>query len=393
MTDTLPSIIILGFTLVLHVVMANLDIGLIGIIPFMKRWGETKGKPHLVDESKKYMKYVGITYATAGMMATAFTIFLLSFYPDFIWLAGMTLFTPFLLAAIFVSIRLFLISAYWYSWDRLEPKKHYWMGLVLASTSILVPFAFRLIFGFLNDGEAVTQINPDIKVDDLAFFTNATFWPLFLLSVFGAFSMTFFVLVSIYAYRMHKEKDKETKERYGKLLNDYLKYGTWTLIVQLFLGTWYFISLALMDDSFKFNNIAGFFVGKEAEGNNLSWLFAIKMLLVIAQVAIVLYFMFSKTADPLATKSKKMLVSLGPLAALTVILGELLNLLSHLPYFIAKPSLAADLPHIDLKQAINPLADAFDVYAVTVFALVPLLLAFGVLVYYAITVNAQKVES
>jgi hypothetical protein len=148
-----------------------------------------------------------------------------------------------------------------------------------------------------------------------------------------------------------------------------------------------------MDDSFKFNNIAGFFVGKDAEGNNLSWLFALKMILVFAQVAIVLYFKFSKTADPLAIKSKKMLVSLGPLAALTVIFGELLNLLSHLPYFIAKPSLATDLPHIDLKQAINPLADAFDVYAVTVFALVPLLLAFGVLVYYAITGDVQKAKN
>ena len=50
MTDTLPSLIILGFTFGLHMLMVNIDIGLTAIIPFMKRWGETKGKPHLVEE-------------------------------------------------------------------------------------------------------------------------------------------------------------------------------------------------------------------------------------------------------------------------------------------------------------------------------------------------------
>ena len=84
------------------------------------------------------------------------------------------------------------------------------------------------------------------------------------------------------------------------------------------------------------------------------------------------------------------LLGIGPAAVLTILFGELINELSQLPYFIAVPSLESILPMININTALNPLAAAFDIYALTFFAIVPLLAAFFVLLYYVLVENGKK---
>jgi len=70
---------------------------------------------------------------------------------------------------------------------------------------------------------------------------------------------------------------------------------------------------------------------------------------------------------------------------LTILIGELLNMHSQLPYFIAQPKVVNSLPEI-FKQALlttnaNSLATLPALYTITVIFLVPLLIAVAALFY------------
>ncbi len=96
------------------------------------------------------MKFYAATYGLAGVFGTAFTVFLLSFYPAFIGLAGHLTFVPFGLAVMAIVIHFFTISAYWYGWDRWNGNTHFLLGLILLISVYIIPLGFRAISAFLN---------------------------------------------------------------------------------------------------------------------------------------------------------------------------------------------------------------------------------------------------
>ena len=72
----------------LHIVMVNLGIAFSTVIPILKRKGEKENNEIYLRTSKQLMNFYAATYGLAGVFGTAFTVFLLSFYPSFIGLAG-----------------------------------------------------------------------------------------------------------------------------------------------------------------------------------------------------------------------------------------------------------------------------------------------------------------
>ncbi|MFX1254827.1 MAG: cytochrome ubiquinol oxidase subunit I [Promethearchaeota archaeon] len=394
MADPTPSIMILGFVFGFHIVLVNIDMGLAILIPLLKRFGETKDRPFYINAAKRYMKYLAIIYASAGVFATAFTVFLLSFFPEFIRLAGTALIVPFALAVIFISIRLLTISAYWYSWDKLRSDYHFGLGLILASTSFLIPFAFRLVFSFLNTPSAVVSTDPLI-VDPGLLLTNPTFWPLYIKSILGGLALTMFLLVTVYTYRLRRNIGDKSENEY--FIKQYLTLGMWPLLIQPIFGFWYLASLNLAT-TFKFSNVAGNWFGIPPQATDYSLLFALKLLMVFFQFFVLLYilWLFLNKKGEINFEDNNLqliLLGIGPAAVLTILFGELLNELSQLPYFIAVPSLESILPMINISTALNPLAAAFDIYALTIFAIVPLLAAFFVLLYYVLVENGKKKDT
>lgn len=383
MTDPTIAIALMAFVFGIHIILVNIDIGLGMIIPIWKRIGEIRGIEAYVMESKKYMRYLAIIYASAGVFGTAFTVFLLSFFPEFLWLGGVVLIYPFGLAVIFLILRLFSIGSYWYTWDRLRGDYHFYLGLLLAFTSFAVPYAFRTVFAFLNYPAGVENLSP-LKLDPLKMFTNPTQLPIYLKSVAGGVIAATFTLTSLYAYSIRKGiGDKETSERF---IRTFLNIGIWLLALQVIFGFWYLASLSNYAP-FKFNNIAGSWFGGEFTAD-YSWLFFIKLLLVAYQFFVVLYIAFKSISGEKFDASEKtmnaLLIGIGPAALLTILLGEYLNAFSQLPYFVAQPSLEESLPMINVYKSINELAAVFDMYVITLVGLIPLFLAFILLLYYVV---------
>ncbi len=366
-----------------HIVLVNVDMGLGIIIPILKRLGELKGKEVYISEARKYMRFFAIMYASAGVFGTGFTVFLLTFFPEFLWLGGIVAFAPFAVAILFLTLRFLTLTLYWYGWDRFKPELHFYIGIVLMITSFGVPFGFRAVFSFLNVPQGVENISP-LELNVAKMFTNPTLPPLYLKSIFGALAATFFTLVSVYTYRYYKKLGNQEDNIY--FIKLYLSYGMLFLFLQFITGFWYLGSLAAYAP-YKFGNIAGAWFGGTVV-SDYSWLFALKLFFVAVQVGVILYifyWMLEKGEFNLNDKYTLYgLLSIGPASLLTIVLGEYLNAFSQLPYFVAQPSLEDALPMINVFNSINELAAIFDVYSVVIFAGIPLILAFLVLLYYVI---------
>ncbi len=384
MADPGIPLAIMAFFFGVHIVLVNIDLGLAVFVPLLKWFGEKNNNELYVREAKRYMRYFAIIYASAGVFGTGFTVFLLSFFPDFLWLGGVVLLVPFALAGVFLTLRLAGIAAYWYTWDRLRSDYHFAIGLILAFTSFAVPFAFRTIFSFLNYPAGVENISP-LEINIGKMFANPTLYPIYLKSIAGGLAVASFMLVSLYAYRYYNGIDG--KEENLSMLKLFLNIGIWLLFLEVIFGFWYLASLGAYAP-YKFGNIAGAWFGGMVTAD-YSWLFIIKLLFVGFQVFTVFYIFFyvikHGKLDYDYKYIKYLLLGVGPAAALTILLGEYLNAFSQLPYFVAQPDLESVLPMINVFNSINDLAAFFDVYFLTLFAIVPLFLAFLVLLYYIIS--------
>ncbi len=350
----------LALTFGLHILLVNLAIGLSTVIPLMKRAGE-RGNKELILIARKLMKFYAATYGLGGVLGTAFTVFLLSFYPGFIGLAGNIAFVPFALSILLICLHFISIVIYWYGWDKLSPETHFLAGVAMMTSAILIPLGFRAIFGFLNAPIGL-ELQPKIHLDTLKALSNPTFLTLYPKSIFASYTLTFFLLSAVFA-------KKEISLKFAK-------YGLVTLSITALLGIAYAETLRTIAP-YKFANALGFLFGIQAK-YNVGWLFALKMLFVAIQFVAIVYFLKSKRAIFAEIA--------GVSASISVVAGELLNAFSQYPMLIANVSgipanVATQLENILNMAKPNPLTTMNSLYAITLAFLIPLLACFAFLVY------------
>jgi len=335
----LITLIVLIFGL--HVVLANLGIGLSTVIPLMKRKAEKDGNEALLAKAKRLMRFYASTYGLAGVLGTAFTVFLLSFYPDFIGLAGNIAFTPFALSVLLIALHFLCIVLYWYGWDKFDANVHFAIGVTMAISAVLIPLGFRAIFGFLNVPIGL-EIHPKLHLDTLKALSNPTFLALYPKSILASYALTFIIL----AY---------DDRRFAKL-------GLIALTATAILGIVYAETLRELA-AYKFNNAIS------------SPIFFAKMAFVSAQfIALIAY---------LKWNSRSCILAAGAFALTGVFMGEILNAFSQYPYLIVNTSILPENVRVALAPIINlahpnPLTNGLT--AITLAFLIPLLLASALLI-------------
>ncbi len=352
----------LALTFGLHILLVNLAIGLSTVIPLMKRAGEKSGNDELILTSRKLMKFYAATYGLGGVLGTAFTVFLLSFYPGFIGLAGNIAFVPFAISILLICLHFISIVVYWYGWDRLSKNTHFLVGLCMMTSAILIPLGFRAIFGFLNAPIGL-ELQPKLHLNTIQALMNPTFLVLYPKSIFASYTLTFFILSAFLS------KNKELSIKFAK-------YGLVTLLITVLLGVAYAETLRVISP-YKFANALGFIFSMHAK-YNISWLFIFKIIFVVIQfIAAILYLRSRKS---LAAKVA------GVSAMISVVSGELLNALSQYPMLVANVSglpsnVVKQLENILNMAKPNPLTTMNSLYAITLAFLIPLLICFALLMY------------
>ena len=313
----------LSFSFGIHIVLVNIGIGISILSPLLRYLAERGRDDGLMEESYRLIKFYAATYALGGVFGTAFTVFLLSFYPGFISLLGKIAFYNFSLAIASIALHFLSLTIYYYGWSRLEPRLLHVWGLLLAITALLIPLGFRSVFAQLNKpvGIAVEGVNEVYLNPIKSLLGNPLLPPLYLKSVSASLALTL-VLAAAWA---------SLKGRHS-IARLYLKPALVALVVVALSGAWYGYGLKETVE-YKFNNIfGGLGIGGEPL-LNLSWLLVAKIALWSIQVTALAYALVRgprRAAKPLA------LASLA--AILAVVAGEYLNAFSQYPRFIADPS-------------------------------------------------------
>ena len=328
----------LALTFGIHITMVNLGIGLAWIVPYLK-WRADKGERELESVARALMRFYAATYGVAGVFGTAFTVFLLSYYPHFLGFAGDITMIPFGLAIMMIVLHFFSISAYWYGWDRWSRRTHYFIGFLLGISALLIPLGFRAIFAFLNipAGLGYDPVHHKFYLDVTAALTkNPTYWPLYIKSIVAAFTTTFLVVMGAYAYKYFIVENEEEKKAALRTAKMFAKPAAIGLGLMFLLGLWY--ALSLENVPYKFNNIFAS-LGWKVDGGkayyDVSWLFVLKMIFVLFQVGAVAYAIPALLKGRLTRSHGKMLLYAGVVALATIAAGEYLNAFSQYPFFVA----------------------------------------------------------
>ncbi len=374
----IPQVYFIALVFGIHIVAVNLGMALATIVPLLKRKADLTGNERLDGIARGIFRIYAATYAIAGVMGTAFTVFLLSFYPEFIGVAGNITLLPFGIAILSILIHFLAIVLYYYGWDSFPRWAHLSSGILLAITAYTIPLGFRLVFAFLNTPSGL-KIDGKPYIDALGALANPTFAPLYLKSVFGAITFGSLFISALLAYRMVKERGEESSQLYSITL----KVAVVGTFIMLILGPWY--SMSLISTPMKFNNIFrsfGWGLGG-VETVDMSWLFLIKMILIVIQIYAILRLIFGSVdfkLSALATIS----------AALTILTGEYLNMFSQYPYFLANLPIVADkIPEpwrtilgrsLSLEN-VSPLASDPTLFLVTALGIAILLIAIGYFIY------------
>ncbi|MCE4614354.1 MAG: cytochrome ubiquinol oxidase subunit I [Desulfurococcales archaeon] len=332
----MESVFWLAFVFGFHIVLVNMGITLGILAPYL-RWRSLKEDDKGLERvARELTRMLAATYALAGVFATAFTVFLLSFYPGFIGLAGNIAMSPFAIAILSIVLNFFTIAAFYYGWDRWAPSTHLSIGFFMALTFLLIPLGFRAVFAFLNTPQGLYFEDGVPRLDLMKALANPTLPPLYLKSIIGALTAGTFALASAYAYRYVKSSDEEMKRVSLLFVKKTVPYVLLGLIIMAFLGLWY--AFSLQNVAYKFNNIfanLGWKVGDGIVHYDMSWLFIFKVILVAIQFVIIIGAYNAIRKGSLDAGISKWMLFGGGIALFTVLIGEYLNAFSQYPYFIA----------------------------------------------------------
>ena len=370
-----------------HIALVNLAITLGILTPYL-RWRSIKENDKGLEKTaRELMRLLAATYALGGVFGTAYTVFLLSFYPNFIGLAGNIALAPFAIAILSIALNFFTIVAFYYGWDRWSPSTHMLIGVLMAITFLLIPLGFRSVFAFLNTPQGLYFDNGVPRLDLVKALGNPTLWPLYFKSIVGALTAGTFALAAGYAYRYVRTSDEEEKRLSQLFVSKTIPYVLLGLVLMVFLGLWYILSLQNVE--YKFNNILGrlgWTVGNGTISHDMSWLFIFKMILVAIQfIAVVIVYRSIKKGVINNSIANWMIIG-GALALFTIVIGDYLNAFSQYPYFIADltdPKVLHSVPkdlvpilaQVLSLENVNELATLKGVLAVTAGFMIFLLLA------------------
>lgn len=322
-----------------HIVMVNLGIGLAWLVPYLK-WRADRGEKELEGPARELMKFYAATYGVAGVFGTAYTVFLLSYYPKFLGLAGHITLIPFGIAILAIILHFFSIAAFWYGWDRWSRAAHHFIGLLLGISALLIPLGFRAVFAFLNipAGLGYDPVHNKFYLDVGAALTkNPTYWPLYLKSIAAAFAATLSVVAGAYAYKaFFRAKSEEERRAALRVARMTATPAIIALVITALFGVWYAVSL--QNVPYKFNNVFASLGWKTADGKvyyNMSWLFVLKMVFASIQLIALAVAIPALAAGRMSPGKARFLLLGGILGLLTILAGEYLNAFSQYPFFIA----------------------------------------------------------
>lgn len=286
----------LGLALLVHIVFVSITLGA-GLTAALLRWlAYRRGDKRLELSSRRVLKLLLVSELYSGVWGTIITVFLAGFFTPLLTLATNTLFIPLSIAVASIMVRIPAIAASWQTWGRISPRAHAALMWVMAVSGFGIPFGFRAVFAELHYPLAVdyylrTGANPGLLA-----YSNPLFWLLYLHTVAAVVSTGSFAAASVLAARGDNQPAGTA-----------LRIGAYALFAQLLVGPAYWLGLS------QYSPLLYRLVTH-------SPLMAVKVAAIAALVVLAAKSLRAQRSGQLGPVK-----FLAPLAALVVVVGEVMN--------------------------------------------------------------------
>ncbi|MEM1611062.1 MAG: cytochrome ubiquinol oxidase subunit I [Sulfolobales archaeon] len=244
------SFILAGMTVLVHVTLVNMVLGLSILVPMLEYISYRRGDPMLLEVARRSFRFLAVSDLVAGVWGTWLTIVLAGLWPSLTYIAMTELFTAISIALVGILVSIPSIVIYWYSWDRVSPRTHIMIGVLMGASALAVPAGFRAIFAYID--------NPDaMPTGAWGFIKHPLYIPLLIHTWLGALTMASLLTASIYAIKSWRSRDAYEAGIYLKGYRFYITAGLPILVIQSLTGIWLYIALG-EHSPYLFKAINGF---------------------------------------------------------------------------------------------------------------------------------------
>ena len=197
----LPSRIQMAFTLATHVLLVPLGVALPSLTLLMEGIGIYRKDPVALKIARRWSVVMAVQFAVGAVTGTILSFEFGILWPRLMGRFGAAMGLGFAIEGWAFFLEAIFIGIYLYGWNRLRPKAHFLLGLVLPPAGLLGAFGVLASNAFMNTPGGV-KLGPGGEVTDVdvmaALFTRALgyeFWH-FLIAIYLTAG---FVVASIYA--------------------------------------------------------------------------------------------------------------------------------------------------------------------------------------------------
>ena len=196
----LPSRIQMAFTLATHVLLVPMGVGLPALTLLMEGIGLKRNDPVALRIARRWSVVMAVQFAVGAVTGTILSFEFGILWPRLMGRFGAALGLGFAIEGLAFFLEATFIGIYLYGWDRLRPRTHFLLGLVLPPAGILGTFSVLAANSWINTPAGVKLSGGRVVDVDViaALFTRALgyeFWH-FLIALYMTAS---FVVASIYA--------------------------------------------------------------------------------------------------------------------------------------------------------------------------------------------------
>ncbi|MCY3414329.1 MAG: hypothetical protein INQ03_21970 [Candidatus Heimdallarchaeota archaeon] len=332
----------------------------------------------------KYLKFIGINYASQQVYLTASTVFVLAFFPNSLVFAGKALFYPLTFLVTVFAIRLAFLAYYYYGRGTLSDGMLKIMGLLWTLSGVVLLYLDTILLGWLSNPVGIESVDADMvpTMNVAATFFNPVSFGLLLLLVAFAVTIGLNLLAFIHITRVNKITDEDTAAE-DFVSMQYLKFAFFTGIAVVVTIVIYVLIL-LGNARYKFDSLFG--VNDAAGSLNVLWM----VLLAVVLYLVHMFFSFKwwsnnkdkNSLSEVADADKKNVFFQTLAITLSFAVLVIADFISQTPYLVVAPDLEATVPFVNVVKGVNERAASIDVYSVGIFAMFPLIAAFGVWVYF-----------
>jgi cytochrome d ubiquinol oxidase subunit I len=241
--------IVIALVMLSHVLYANLHLGGSWVAAITESLFLKNGKERYRRLARSVTLFNVMLFSAGATFAVAGVLFFIALYPVFAQELFHIYWWPFLLEAITFALEIFFLYTYWFTWDKVRPGWHQFLGYGYAVDVFLQTLLINMVAGGMltPGGDSIawgqTGLMPMAWSDAIAWWLNGTVFRLQFHRLAAAVSYFGFLLAMLAMFHYLDQKD-QTVKRYWDWVGSYgVAWGLLGLVFQPVLGLIYMLAI------------------------------------------------------------------------------------------------------------------------------------------------------